>query len=830
MSNGTSTTGRPAVERLAGLWRDHALAARRLARHTSFTVVVGLTLGLTIGGNAAIYSVVNGVLLKPLPYPSPDQLIRVFAQHPRFNDLPLTAADLHAFRQADHVFQGVAGYYREGHEFSGSAGPENLEGLFVSAGYFELLGARAVLGRTLGSDDERPGNADRVVVSDRIWRTRLGADRSIIGRSINLSRRPFVVVGVMPPGVEHVGGKQRSLPHGETADFWIPLTINPADLNRTVRLLNTVARLRGGVSVDQANIELDRLARAQEQLWPQTHASWRATAVPLMNEIVGPARPVLLAIFGAVGCVLLIACGNVACLTLARSIGRSREHAVRAALGASRGRIAREIFVESWLLAVLGACLGVPLAVAGVQALTRLAPPHLPRLHAIEVDAGMLFFGIALTFATALLCGLLPAWYGGRTHLEEALREGGRSGAPGAHSLGWHRALVVGQLALCFVLLTSAGLLARTFYLVRHNPVGFRPDGVLTATFDLPGAVTRYGRDVNERAAFHRTLLARLREQPGVISAGSAARLPFAAQLDSTDSQGLVRFMLAERPTPPDERPFARIEIVSTGYLETLGVPLLEGRAFDARDTLASAPVALVSMELVRRYFPGDTLVGKNLAGGRRPPTIVGVVADVKATALSVRPEPIVYIPMEQSPLFRTRLAVRTHGDPQALLPAIRRVVTAIDPDLPVFEVKPLAQIAADAVATQRFALLLFGLFAGLALGLSVIGVYGVLAYAVAHRLPEFGVRAALGASPGLLLGMILRQGIRMGTIGIAFGIGLSLLVTRLLDGLLFGVRPFDVPTFAVVAVLFGVVVVAACLLPARRAGRVDPMTTLRNV
>lgn len=619
------------------------------------------------------------------------------------------------------------------------------------------------------------------------------------------------------------------MPHGETVDFWIPLTINPANLNRTGRFLNTVARLRGDVSVQQANAELDRLARLQEQQWPETHASWRAMAVPLMHEIVGPARPVLLAIFGAVASVLLIACSNVACLTLARSIGRSREHAVRAALGASRGRLAREIFVESWLLALLGACLGVPLAIAGVQALIDLAPPHLPRLHAIEVDAGMLMFGSVLTFATGLLCGVLPAWYGSRTNLEIALREGGRTGAPGGHSLGWHRALVVGQLALCFVLLICAGLLARTFYFVQQNPVGFRTDGVLT-TFDLPGGMTRYGRDVAERAAFHQRLLTRLREQPGVISAGSAARLPFAAQLDSTDGQGLVRFMLAERPAPPDARPFARMEVVSTGYLETLGVPILEGRAFDARDTFGSAPVALVNQELVRRYFPGETLVGKSLADGRLPPTLVGVVGDVKATAMAIRPEPIIYIPMEQSPLFRTRLAVRTHGDPQALLTMLRRVVSSIDPDLPVFDVKPLAQIAPDAVATQRFALLLFGLFAALALGLSVIGVYGVLAYAVAHRLPEFGVRAALGASPGRLLAMVLRQGVRMGSMGIAIGIGMSLLVTRSLRGLLFGVRPFDAPTFAVVAVLFGVVVLAACLLPARRAGRVDPMTTLRNV
>ena len=300
------------------IWREHAWAARRLSKAPGFTAVVALTLGLAIGGNAAIYSVVSSVLLKPLPYPDPDELVRVFAQHARLANAALTPADFHAFRENRKLFQAVAAFFREGHEFSGLAGPENLEGLFVTSGYFELLGAHSALGRTFNADDERPGAADRVILSDRIWRTRLGADPSIIGRTINLSRRPFLVVGVMRPGLEHVGGSQRSLPHGETADFWIPLTLNPANLNRRARFLNTVARLGRDVSVQQANAELDRLARLQEQQWPDSHAGWRATASPLVNEIVGSARPVLLAVLGAVACVLLIACGNVACLTLAR--------------------------------------------------------------------------------------------------------------------------------------------------------------------------------------------------------------------------------------------------------------------------------------------------------------------------------------------------------------------------------------------------------------------------------------------------------------------------------------------------------------------------------
>ena len=812
------------------IWREHAWAVRRLSKAPGFTAVVALTLGLAIGGNAAIYSVVSSVLLKPLPYPDPDELVRVFGQHARLADAALTPADFHAFRENRKLFQAVAAFFREGHEFSGSAGPENLEGLFVTSGYFELLGAHPALGRTFNADDERPGAADRVILSDRIWRTRLGADPSIIGRTINLSRRPFLVVGVMRPGLEHVGGSQRSLPHGETADFWIPLTLNPANLNRRARFLNTVARLGRDVSVQQANAELDRLARLQEQQWPDSHSGWRATAIPLVNEIVGSARPVLLAVLGAVACVLLIACGNVACLTLARSIARTREHAVRAALGATRGRLAREILVESWILALLGACLGVPLAVAGVRALIELAPAQLPRLHAIHVDGSMFVFGSAVTFVTSMLCGLLPAWYGARTNLEEALREGGRTEAPGGRSVGWHRVLVVGQLALCFVLLVCAGLLGRTFYLVQRNPVGFRTAGVLTATFDLPGAVTQYGRDPAARAAFHQRLLTLLREQPGVISAGSAARLPFAAQLDSTDSQGLVRFNVAQRQVLPDERPFARVEIISSGYLETLGIPVLDGRPFDARDTLDSTPVVLVNQELVRRYLPDDTIVGKSLLDIRRTPAaVVGVVGDVRATAVAPGAEPIVYVAMEQNPLFRTRLAVRTAGDPKSLLPMIRRVVTSIDPDLPVFDVKTLDEVAADAVAAQRFALLLFGLFGALALGLSVIGIYGVLAYAVAHRLPEFGVRAALGARPADLLEIVLAQGLRMAAFGVALGAGASWLATRWLRGLLFGVQPFDPATFGTVAVLFFLVALAACLVPALRAARVDPMTALRN-
>jgi predicted permease len=821
---------RPQIRDVLGqIWRDHVVAARRLSKRPFFTGVVALTLGLAIGGNAAIYSVVSGVLLKPLPYPDPDRLVRVFAHHPRFADVPLPPVDFHAFREHERLFAGIAGFFREGHEFNGSAGPENLEGLFVTSGYFELLGARVTLGRAFTREDERPGVADRVILSDRIWRTRLGADPSIIGRSINLSRRPFVVIGVMASGLEHVGGAQRSLPHGETADFWIPLTLNPANLGRG-RFLNTVARLGPGISLEQANVELDRLARLHQQRWPDSHTNWGAVAIPLATDIVGAARPVLFAVFGAVGCVLLIACGNVACLTLGRSIARSREHAVRAALGASRGRLAREILIESWLLALLGACLGVPLAIAGVRALIDLAPPQLPRLHAIRVDTGMLLFGTAVTLATSMLCGLLPAWYGSRTNLEEALRESGRADAPGARSLGWHRVLVVVQVALCFVLLVCAGLLARTFQLLRQNPAGFRAEGVLTMTFDLPGAVTRYGREPSERAAFHERLLTRLRAEPGVVSAGSAARLPFAAQLDSTDTQGLVRFDIADSPTPPDQRPFARLDTVSSGYLETLGVPILEGRGFDARDALQGAPVVLVNQELVRRYFPRGVVIGRTLGNIRRaPPTIIGVVGDVKSRATALTAEPTIYVAMAQSPLFRTRLAIRTHGDPMTILPMVRRVVTSIDPELPVFDVKLLDRIAADAVATERFALLLFGLFAALALGLSVVGIYGVLAFTVAHRLPELGVRVALGARPAQLLEMVLRQGARMVLLGVVLGVAASALATRWLRGLLFGVQPFDPATLGAVAMLFCLVALAACGVPARRAARVDPLTALRN-
>ncbi len=818
------------MESVTQFWRDHVWAARRLAKNRVFTVVVALTLGLAIGGNAAIYSVVSAVLIQPLPYPHPEQLVRVYTHRPGFPDLPVTPADFHQFRDDSPIFANIAGFFREGHEFQGSAGPENLEGLFVSAGYFELLGARVALGRTFTRQDEQPGNADRVVLSDRIWRTRLGADPSIVGRTINLSRRPFEVVGVIAPGLEHVGGAQRSLPHGETADFWIPLTFNTASLSRTQRTLNTIGRLASAVSPQQANAELDRLSQLQAERFPDTHAGWRTTVTPLVDEIVGPARPVLLAILGAVACVLLVASGNVACLTLGRSIARTREHAMRAALGASRWRLAREIFVESWLLALLGACVGIPLAIVGVRALVVVAPPHLPRLHAIGVDTGMIVVGFAITLATSVLCGLLPAWYGSRTNLEHALRENGRSGGPGTRSLVWHRALVVVQLSLCFALVVSAGLLGRTFFLLQQQPFGFRPDGVVTMTFDLPGAVTRYGRDVNERVMFHERLLTLLRSQPGVVSAGSSVRLPFAAQLDPTDAQALRRFDVADRPLPPDQRPFAQAEVVSSGYLETIGVPILEGRDFDARDTFTSAPVVLVSRELARRHFAGESVVGRSLAGiGRAPMTIVGVVGDVKPTPTALTTEPAIYVPLAQAPPFRTRLAVRANGDPRALLPIVRRAVTSIDAELPVFDVKPLTQIAADAVATQRFALLLFGLFAVLTLVLSVVGIYGVLAYSVAHRVPEFGVRLALGAHPRQIVSMVLTQGAWMVGAGIVFGAGASLLATRGIRGLLFGVRPFDPLTLGGVALLFCVVAAAACLGPARRAGRVNPLSALRG-
>jgi putative ABC transport system permease protein len=464
-----------------------------------------------------------------------------------------------------------------------------------------------------------------------------------------------------------------------------------------------------------------------------------------------------------------------------------------------------------------------------VRGLVDLAPPHLPRLHAIGVDGGMLIFGLLLTFVTSILCGLLPAWHGARTNLDAALREGGRGDSPGGRSLVWHRLLVVAQVALCFVLLVCAGLLARTFYHLQQNPIGFRPDGVLAATFDLPGGVTRYGRDPLERAVFHDRLLTRLRELPRVTSAGSAARLPFAAQLDATDGQGLVRFSLAEN-VPPDDRPFARLEIVSAGYLETLGVPIVEGRGFDARETPQSAPVVIVSREFARRHAPRGSVVGKTLYNLRRVPmAVVGVAGDLKPTPVALSAEPVIYVPLPHAPLHRTRLIVRTEGDPRSLLPDIQQIVSSIDPELPVFDVKTLEGIAADAVATQRFALLLFGLFAVLALGLSVLGIYGVLAYAVAHRLPEFGVRLALGARPQQLLQMVLAQGARLAGVGMVLGAVASFLGTGWIRGLLFGVAAFDPLTLGAVAVLFSVVALTACLLPARRAARVDPLTALRS-
>ncbi|MGH7556131.1 MAG: FtsX-like permease family protein, partial [Longimicrobiales bacterium] len=419
---------------------------------------------------------------------------------------------------------------------------------------------------------------------------------------------------------------------------------------------------------------------------------------------------------------------------------------------------------------------------------------------------------------------------GARTNLDAALRESGRTEAPGRRSLLWHRALVIGQLALCFVLLVCAGLMARTFYLLQQNPIGFQPRGVMTMTFDLPGAVTKYGRDVNERTAFHERLLSHLRAQPGVVSVGTASRLPFAEALDPTDAPGRVRFAITDRPVPPDERPFARVEVISSGYLQTLGIPLLEGRDFDARDTLQSAPVVLVNHELVRRYIPGDGVVGRTLLDLRKlPPTIVGVVGNVKPTPVALSPEPTIYVAMSQSPIFRTRLAIRAQGDQAGVVSMVRRTVASVDPELPVFDIKPLEGIAADAVATQRFALMLFALFAALALGLSVIGIYSVLAYAVAHRVPEFGVRLALGARPGQLLQMVLAQGARMALLGLALGAGVSMLATRGIRGLLFGVQPFDPITLGGVAILFCAIAMAACLLPARRAAGIEPLAALRN-
>jgi predicted permease len=790
-------------------------ALRSLRRAPAFTLAAVATLALGIGANTAIFSAVNGILLNPLPYPDADRLVVVWGRHTTIGRETASLPDFLDWRAQAHSFEALAAMTNTRFNVTGAGEPEVVTGGLATADLLRVFGVVPSVGRAFRSDEER-GAAPRVaMLGEGYWRRRFGGEPGIVGGRILLGGVPHTVVGVVPA----------RLGLDQPVDVWTPLATD-STRPRRADFLTVFGRLRDGTSRELAQQEMTTIMRRLEAQYPASNAGWGAEVVELREQMIGAIRPALLVFMGAVGLVLLVACANVASLTLARAAGRSREVTIRSALGASRARLAGELLLESVLLALLGGALGLLLALWGVEALRSLGPDTLPRVEEIGLDLRVLGFTLGLSLLAGLLFGLAPVWRMGRRDLQEGLTGGGRSiaGTAGIHRT--RSALVLGEVALAFVLLAAASLLLRSFDRLQRVDPGFAADRVLTARVTLPRLV--YPEEERWRA-FGRDLLARATAEPGVQAAALVSDAPLG------DAPPYLSFEIQGGETPAAGAvQDAAVFTASEGYFEALRIPLVRGRLFDATDRPGSPDVAVVNQAAALRYWKGRDPVGERITFGdpaepdTRWATVVGVVGDVRHDRLQDQAYPQVYLPFEQSPTRSMVLTLRSAGEPTALVPAVRRALGELDPNLPLADIGTLEQRKAVALARPRVNAGVLGGFALAALVLAAVGIYGVVAYGVVQRTRELGIRMALGAGGPALLRLVLGQGMRPVLGGMALGLVGALAGGRLLRGLLFGVGSSDPATLVVVSGFLVAVALAAMYLPARRASRSDPMAALR--
>ena len=790
-------------------------ALRSLRRAPAFTLAAVTTLALGIGANTAIFSAVNGVLLHPLAYPDPDRLVVVWGRHTTIGRETASQPDFLDWREQARSFEALAAMTSTRFNVTGAGEPEVVNGGIATANLLHVFGVVPSVGRGF-RDDEEHGAAPKVaMLGEGYWRRRFGAERNIVGSRILLSGVPHTVVGIVPA----------QLQLERPVDVWTPLATD-STRPRRADFLTVFGRLGQGASLDRAQQEMTTIMRRLEAQYPESNANWGAEVVALREQMTGEIRPALLVFMGAVGLVLLVACANVANLMLARAAGRRREVTIRSALGASRARLAGELLLESMLLALLGGALGLLLALWGVEGLRSLGPDTLPRVNEIGLDLRVLGFALVLSLATGLLFGLAPIWQMAGRDLHDGLAVGSRGVAGGSGIQRARSALVLGEVALAFVLLAGASLLLRSFERLQRVDPGFVADRVLTARVTLP----RLAYPEEERwLAFGQELLARTAAEPGVRSAALVSDAPLG------DSPPFWSFGIQGGETPaPDAVQDAAVFTASASYFETLRIPLVRGRLFDATDRVGSPDVALISQSVAQRYWKGKDAVGARITFGDpadpevRWMTVVGIVGDVLHERLNGQAYPQIYIPFEQSPERSMVLAARTSGDPLALVPAVRRAIAGIDPDLPLADVSTLEDRKAVSLARPRVNATVLGGFALAALVLAAVGIYGVVAYGVVQRTRELGIRMALGAGGSTLLRMVIRQGMMPVLGGMAVGLVGALAGGRLLRGLLFGVGSGDPTILALVTGFLVTVALTAMYLPARRASRSDPMIALR--
>jgi predicted permease len=800
------------------MWQDLRYGIRKLRMSPGFTLVAVMTLALGIGANTAIFSVVNAVLLRPLPFEAPEQLVRVFGTSARRSSFsrPHSYLNFNDLRAQNQSFEAMAAYGAVTSALSGADAPEQITGVISSGDIFQVLKTKPLLGRLLAPEDERPGGSPVVVISHGLWRRRFGGDPHIVGRSIRLDGREREVVGVTPADFrfEFVT---------TAADFWTPIDPSVSEFQqRGAIFLEAIGRLKPGVSVAQANADMGVIASRLEQQYQNSNAGVGVRLAPAQEELVGDVRPTLLVLLGAVGFVLLIACANVANLLLARSAGRYREIAVRSALGAWRGRIVRQLLTESRLLAFVGGLLGLLFALWGVKLLSAFVPENVPRFGETSIDLRVLGFTLAASVLTGLLFGIAPALQSSRFDLNEALKEGGRGGSDGRGRKRVRSLLMVSEVALSLVLLVGAGLLIKSFVKLRNTDPGFDPDNTLTASVSL--AAVRYDSD-EKIDDFYRRLIERVRALPGVASVGGVTPLPL-----SDNNMAFSFSVVGQPPPPPEQRQAASARVVTPDYFRAQGVPLRKGRVFNEADKAGAPNTIIVNEAFARRYLPGDEPLGQRLKLGINSieGEIVGVVGDVRGMSLATPGTPEYYIPEAAVAFSDMSLVIRTTGDPASLTPALRQVVAEMDKDQPLYDVRTMDSLVARSVARQRFSMTLVGVFAVLAMLLSAVGIFSVMSFLVAQRTHEIGIRMALGARPGDILSMVVRHGIVLTLVGVAVGLAASFALTRLMSGLLYEVSATDPVVYGGITALLAAVALAACYIPARRATKVDPLIALR--
>jgi len=806
------------------LLQDLHYGLRMLAKSPGFTAVAIIALTLGIGANSAIFSVVNSVLLRSLPYQNADQLVMIWGKLPGHgvDQMGASAPEFMDYREQTQAFEHIAAYYSTSFNLTGGAEPERITATLVSASLFPALGVRPALGRDFLPEEDQHGRGQVAILSHGLWQRRFGSDPAIIGQALTLNGQPYAVIGIMPAGFQFLNPE---------TELWVPVAFTPHQLSEDERgshWLNVLARLKPGVTLQQARTEMDAIARRIQQQHRKNYSDesgWGVIVEPLHETVVGNVRSSLLILLGVVGFVLLIACANVANLLLARASVRQKEIAIRAALGANRFRLIRQMLTESILLSLIGASLGILLTLWANDLLVALKPQNLPRLAEVGIDSRVLWFTFAVSLLTGALFGLAPALQTSKPNLNESLKEGGRTtGSVGRHRL--RSILVISEVALALVLLIGAGLMIKSLYRLQQFSPGFNPANVLTMRLSLPQS--KYSQPHHQRAFFE-SLLKRVETLPGVQSASAVNSLPLSRTGNrrnfSIEGRGDMKLNVEFRMASPD-------------YFRSMGIPLMKGRFFTERDREGAPGVVIVNESLARIFFPEEDPLGKRIkVGSLRGPfpwlSIVGVVGDVKHDGLDAEAPPEMYVsylqPLLQNfgipPMF---LVVRSADDPLNLIAAVQSEVLALDKNQPVYRVATMDQLVSSSMAERRFQMILFGIFAAIALLLAAIGIYGVISTTVAQRTHEIGIRVALGARSSDVMRLVVGQGMALALIGVAAGLAGALALTRLMSMLLFGVSTTDPATYASIAMLLMIVALLACYIPARRATKVDPMVALR--